>query len=176
MNQESDLPNNYNGFKVSWEFLCENTKKPFPHTTFWLYFLLVSVALSGIGIIYELLNLEKGNYTPLKIAFLLFTPPLINSTLFQIILTNRVQKNCKAVIAGIAIIANIIFLYLFNQKNDVFSCGLILLTGFLVLVALWLNWFQSSLNDDLYDFKPNPLGPDPKKTKLPETKKRKVQM
>lgn len=131
MNQSSNLTKKYNGFRESWGFILENTKKPFPHTTFWVYFLFISVFLSGIGICYELWNLEKDKYLPVKIAFLLFTPPLINSAFFQILVTNKVKKNCKAIIAAVAIIANFIFLYLFNQKNNAFSGYLIFLTALL---------------------------------------------
>lgn len=172
MNQSNNVSKNYNGFRESWEFILEKTKKPFPHTTFWVFFLFISVFLSGIGIFYELWNFETSKTSPVKIAFLLFTPPLINSAFFQILVTNKVEKNCKALIGGIAIIANFLFLYLFNQKNDTFSVCLIFLTAVLVIVALWLNWFQSSLNDDLYDHDNNGLGPNPTTTVIPKTKQK----
>src|SRR5690606_9925530 len=95
-----------------------------------------------------------NNYASLKVAIILFAPPLINSAYFQILLSNKPSKGCKAFLGGITAIGNLIFLYLIDQKSNIFSISLIITTIILLVLSLWLSWLHSSLNDDLYDAPP----------------------
>lgn len=151
--EENISSTKYNGFKDAWTFIWENSKKPFPHTTFWVYFLLATLGFGGLGVWYELYH-TANNYASLKVAIILFAPPLINSAYFQILLSNKPSKGCKAFLGGITAIGNLIFLYLIDQKSNIFSISLIITTIILLVLSLWLSWLHSSLNDDLYDAPP----------------------
>ncbi len=150
---ENLSPTKYNGFKDSWKFIWDNSKKPFPHTTFWVYFLIATIGFGGLGVWYELYN-ASNNYSSLKVAIILFAPPLINSAYFQILLSSKPTKACKAFLGGITAFGNLIFLYLIDHKSTTFTISLIFTTIILVVISLWLSWLHSSLNEDLYDAPP----------------------
>lgn len=169
-----------NSFCLVWDFLKTQTKKPLGHVTFWMYLILGIIGLGGLGFWFELGKFIKTDNTTtdaIKTALILFAPPLLNTSAIQMCLSKkRVELHTKSAIFFIASCVNLacFLLLLFDPIFKSWSFALTMV--FILIVTIWIALIQSSLNEDLYDFEAQPLGPDPKETKLPESKKRQVQM
>lgn len=161
------------------EFICTQTIKPLSHITFWMYMIIGIIVLGGLGFWFEFFKYLKNKDTTdaIKTALIMFAPPLLNTSAIQMCLSKKkVELHTKSAVFFIAFFVNLacFFLLFFDPLFD--SWSFILTMVFILVVTIWIALLQSSLNEDLYDFSIEPLGPDPNETQLPESKKRKVQM
>ena len=145
-----------------------------------MYIIVGVIALGGLGFWFELVKFvrhDNATTDAIKSALILFAPPLLNTSAIQMCLSKKnVEQHTKAAIFIIAFCVNLAC-FLLLLFDPIFGSWTFTLTMiFILIVTVWIALIQSSLNEDLYDFSPKPLGPDPENTEFRESKKHKVQM
>ncbi|WP_034171425.1 hypothetical protein [Acinetobacter sp. YZS-X1-1] len=165
----------FNGFLEGFSFVWKQTKNPIKHPTFWLFFTIAILIFGSLGVWYEWRNVKNSDYQALFNAFILLTPPLISSAYLQLLFSKVPSKPAKGLLGLFVALAGYIFFELIGTTFKTQDWDLYFFTAVMVFITLWITWIQLSLNDDLYDFDPQALGPNPK-TELPQSRKRKVKM